>query len=143
MPAILTTTVCVSWPRASVKVAAAGAEGRKLTLKTINQSDRVAACTIIQANLADIGLDVEVVPMDAGPFWNLGLESEGDEWKDLELWLMSYLDSPDPSQNIYPRDEMVAAFGDVGFPMQVGEIGMAEYDEEKSKYGWHIIKRVD
>jgi len=79
-------------------IAAAGAEGRKLTLKTINQSDRVAACTIIQANLADVGLDVEVVPMDAGPFWNLGLESEGDDWKDLELWLMSYLDSPDPSQ---------------------------------------------
>ena len=36
--------------------------------------------------------------MDAGPFWNLGLETEGDDWKDLELWLMSYLDSPDPSQ---------------------------------------------
>ena len=36
--------------------------------------------------------------MDAGPFWNLGLEVEGDEWKDLKLWIMSYLDSPDPSQ---------------------------------------------
>ena len=59
---------------------------------------RIAACTIIQANLAEVGLDVEVVPMDAGPFWNLGLETEGDDWKDLELWLMAYLDSPDPSQ---------------------------------------------
>ena len=36
--------------------------------------------------------------MDAGPFWNLGLESEGDDWKDLQLWLIRYLDSPDPSQ---------------------------------------------
>ncbi len=79
-------------------VAAAGAEGRKLTLKTINEADRIAACTIVQANLAEVGLEVEVVPMDAGPFWNLGLETEGEEWKDLELWLMAYLDSPDPSQ---------------------------------------------
>lgn len=76
----------------------AGAEGMKLTLKTINLQDRMAAATIIQANLSDVGLDVEVVPMDAGPFWNLGLESEGEDWKDLELWIMSYLDSPDPSQ---------------------------------------------
>ncbi len=76
----------------------AGAEGLKITLKTINLADRMAAAQIIQANLADIGLEVEVVPMDAGPFWNLGLESEGDDWKDLELWIISYLDSPDPSQ---------------------------------------------
>ena len=69
-----------------------------LTLKTINVADRVAAATIIQANLAEIGLNVEVVPVDPGPFWNLGLESEGDDWKDLELWIMAYLDSPDPSQ---------------------------------------------
>ncbi|MBT5435214.1 MAG: ABC transporter substrate-binding protein [Alphaproteobacteria bacterium] len=79
-------------------IAEAGAEGMSLTLKTINVADRIAAATIIQANLAEIGLNVEVVPVDPGPFWNLGLESEGDDWKDLELWIMSYLDSPDPSQ---------------------------------------------
>jgi len=76
----------------------AGAEGTHLTLKTINLADRMAAAQIIQANLADIGLDVEIVPMDAGPFWNLGLESEGEDWRDLELWIMQYGDSPDPSQ---------------------------------------------
>ena len=79
-------------------IAEAGAEGMSLTLKTMNVADRVAAATIIQANLAEIGLNVEVVPVDPGPFWNLGLESEGDDWKDLELWIMAYLDSPDPSQ---------------------------------------------
>ncbi|MBN34869.1 MAG: peptide ABC transporter substrate-binding protein [Rhodospirillaceae bacterium] len=79
-------------------IAEAGAEGMTVTLKTINVADRMAAATIIQANLAEIGLNVEVVPLDAGPFWALGLESEGDEWQRLELWIMSYLDSPDPSQ---------------------------------------------
>ena len=41
-----------------------------------------------------------------------------------------------------PRNGMVAAFGDVGFKLGVGEVGLAEYDPVKSTYGWHIIKRV-
>lgn len=45
-------------------------------------------------------------------------------------------------QGVYPRGGMVPAFGDVGFPLQVGEVGLAEYDPSKSKYGWHVIKRV-
>jgi parvulin-like peptidyl-prolyl isomerase len=42
----------------------------------------------------------------------------------------------------YPRERMVPAFGDAGFPLQVGEIGMASYDKTKSPYGWHIVKRL-
>ena len=41
-----------------------------------------------------------------------------------------------------PRRGMVAAFGDVGFTLKVGEVGMAPYDPQKSPYGWHIIKRT-
>jgi parvulin-like peptidyl-prolyl isomerase len=37
---------------------------------------------------------------------------------------------------------MVKAFGDVSFKLQVNDIGLAEYDPEASKYGWHIIKRI-
>jgi hypothetical protein len=43
----------------------------------------------------------------------------------------------------YARGGMVAAFGDVGFPLEVGGIGMAAYDARKSPYGWHIIKRTE
>lgn len=49
----------------------------------------------------------------------------------------------DPSGEVFARDRMVAAFGDVGFPLKVGEIGLASYDPQKSKYGWHLIKRVE
>jgi hypothetical protein len=42
-----------------------------------------------------------------------------------------------------PRGRMVGAFGDVGFKLQVGEVGMAEYDRQKSPYGWHVIKRIE
>lgn len=43
----------------------------------------------------------------------------------------------------YPRGGMVKSFGDVGFSLKVGEIGMAEFDHANSKFGWHIIKRLE
>jgi PPIC-type PPIASE domain len=42
----------------------------------------------------------------------------------------------------YTRGGMVPAFGDTGFPLQVGEYGLAEHDSMKSPYGWHIVKRI-
>ncbi|HST05398.1 MAG TPA: peptidylprolyl isomerase [Chloroflexia bacterium] len=47
------------------------------------------------------------------------------------------------SADEYSRDGMVPAFGNVGFTLQVGEIGIADYDPATSPYGWHIIKRVN
>jgi hypothetical protein len=49
----------------------------------------------------------------------------------------------DSDQRIQARDGMVPAFGDVGFPLAVGEIGMAEYHHQRSPFGWHIIKRIE
>ncbi|MFO0984713.1 MAG: peptidylprolyl isomerase [Planctomycetota bacterium] len=43
----------------------------------------------------------------------------------------------------YARSGMAPAFGDVGFKLKVGEIGMATYDPQKSPFGWHIIKRIE
>ena len=47
-----------------------------------------------------------------------------------------------PSAGEYARERMVPAFGDAGFPLQIGEIGMASYDKVKSPFGWHIVKRL-
>ena len=47
-----------------------------------------------------------------------------------------------PASGEYPRNRMVAAFGDVGFGLDVGDIGMANFDPRTSPYGWHIIKRL-
>ena len=49
----------------------------------------------------------------------------------------------DRSKGEFPRTGMVAAFGDVGFKLEVGGIGLAAYDSAKSPYGWHIIKRLE
>jgi hypothetical protein len=48
-----------------------------------------------------------------------------------------------PIPQEFPRGRMVAAFGDTGFPLKVGEYGMADYDPVKSPFGWHIVKRIE
>jgi len=48
-----------------------------------------------------------------------------------------------PGPDFYPRQGMAPAFGDVGWRLDVGQIGVAPFDPEKSPFGWHIIKRLE
>lgn len=48
-----------------------------------------------------------------------------------------------PSAGVYPRRQMAAAFGDVGWRLAVGEFGVAPFDPSSSPFGWHIIKRIE
>jgi parvulin-like peptidyl-prolyl isomerase len=50
---------------------------------------------------------------------------------------------PDSAKEEYSRTRMVKGFGDVGFSLAVGEVGLASFDPASSKYGWHIIKRLE
>jgi Xaa-Pro aminopeptidase len=50
---------------------------------------------------------------------------------------------PDKEKKEYPRAGMVRSFGDVSFSLPVGGVGLAVYDPQRSKYGWHIIKRLE
>ena len=54
-------------------------------------------------------------------------------------------DGLQPEKEEYARSGprgMVKAFGDVGFRILVGEVGVAEHHATDSPYGWHIIKRI-
>lgn len=51
--------------------------------------------------------------------------------------------APDPAKKEYSRARMVKAFGDVSFGLDVNGIGLAAYDPKTSKYGWHIIRRLE
>jgi parvulin-like peptidyl-prolyl isomerase len=57
------------------------------------------------------------------------------------IYSMSNLGIP-PAKGEYARNQMVPAFGDAGFPLQVGEFGMAAYDWMRSPYGGHVVKRI-
>ncbi|MEQ8666409.1 MAG: ABC transporter substrate-binding protein [Rhodospirillales bacterium] len=94
--------------KAKQLVEEAGATGLNLTLRTLNAQERILAAQIIQANLAAIGINVEIIPLDSGPFWEMGQESKGDTWKDLELWIMRYGSGPDPYEPFqwFVRDQV-------------------------------------
>src|SRR5262245_10492697 len=78
-------------------LAEAGVTDLSLELKTLNLQDRLIAAQIIQSNLADLGIRVEIIPLDSDPFWDLGHESQGEDWKTLQLWIMRYRVSSDPA----------------------------------------------
>ena len=82
--------------KAQKLLAEAGVEGLELTLRTLNTQERLLAAQIIQANLQQIGIKTEIIPLDGGPFWEMGAEAAGDTWKELELWLMRFGTQPDP-----------------------------------------------
>ncbi len=86
----------------------AGVSGLKLSLRTLNSQERILAAQIIQANLGQVGITVEVIPLDSGPFWEMGQESKGDTWKDLQLWIMRYGSGPDPYEPVqwFVRDQV-------------------------------------
>jgi hypothetical protein len=48
----------------------------------------------------------------------------------------------DMSKRVFARNRMVPAFGNVGFSLGVGDMGIAAHDVKESPYGWHIIKRI-
>lgn len=60
------------------------------------------------------------------------------------VYKMSNFDAePNMDQGEFQRSKMVKEFGDVSFKLSVNDIGMAEFSPERSKYGWHIIKRLN
>ncbi len=78
-------------------LAEAGATGVKITLAIQQTAEDLAAAQVIQAMLADIGIELQIDQHESGTFWSLGVEADGDSWKDLQLFLFSFTMQPDPS----------------------------------------------
>jgi len=74
----------------------AGAEGLTLTIDALNQSKFRAMAEVIQAQLAQVGIELQVNVQDAGSFWTIGMESEGERWKKMQLVLQRFSMVPDP-----------------------------------------------
>ena len=72
--------------------------GFDTNITVLNSDAQVAACQIIQAQLSQIGVNVEVLQYEGGTFWNLGQESQGDDWKNLQLIFQQWTSSPDPNR---------------------------------------------
>ncbi len=73
-----------------------GISNLNVTLDILNQSERLTAAQVIQANLADVGINVEIKQNDSGTFWTLG-SKDGNYWNKLQLVLSRFSMQPDPS----------------------------------------------
>lgn len=78
-------------------LAEAGVPTLNVTLSIQQTAEDLAAAQIIQALLADIGVTVQIDQYESGSFWSLGIEADGDQWKNLQLFLFSFTMQPDPS----------------------------------------------
>ncbi|TPW29917.1 ABC transporter substrate-binding protein [Pararhizobium mangrovi] len=67
-----------------------------LTIDTLNATTWTAIAQVIQAQLAQIGIQLKVNVQDSGSFWTIGMESEGDRWKKMQLIVNRFSMLPDP-----------------------------------------------
>ena len=82
------------------------------------------------------------VKLQAGGDWAAAKREHSEDPPPGGPYAMANRGVKPSSGNEYPRDGMVPAFGDVGFTLKVGEIGIADFDAAKSPFGFHLIKRV-
>ncbi|MDQ2065130.1 ABC transporter substrate-binding protein [Xinfangfangia sp. CPCC 101601] len=78
-------------------LAEAGVSSLEISLAIQQTAEDLAAAQVIQAMLADIGVTVRIDQHESGSFWSLGVEADGDSWKELQMFLFSFTMQPDPS----------------------------------------------
>jgi peptide/nickel transport system substrate-binding protein len=74
----------------------AGAEGLSLNLDVLNETPLKTMAEMMQAQLSQIGVNLEVSVQDPGSFWTIGMESEGERWKDMQAIIQRFSMVPDP-----------------------------------------------
>jgi parvulin-like peptidyl-prolyl isomerase len=89
----------------------------------------------------ELAIDVFEKAKTSGDFGALVKEYTDDSYPGIYAIVNNEADA-NPEMQIFARTSMVPSFGDVSFGLDVGEVGLARYDPKKSKYGWHIIKRL-
>ncbi|MGI9304373.1 MAG: ABC transporter substrate-binding protein [Gammaproteobacteria bacterium] len=110
----------------------AGVEGLKLELEVVTETDEVTAAQIIQANLAEIGIYVQINTHEGGAFWSLGDE----KGKELQLTLKEFSAPPDvnwSSQWFLPEQAGIwnwEYYDDAEF-VKLHHASMAEMDRDK------------
>ncbi|MGB7271475.1 MAG: ABC transporter substrate-binding protein [Albidovulum sp.] len=78
--------------KARALLAEAGAEGLQLRLDYTNYTERDTAAQIIQANLAEVGIDLELYGQDEATFWSF----DDTQVLDRQLHLKSWGGNPEP-----------------------------------------------
>lgn len=80
--------------KATALLAESGKSGLTFSFSCLNDATSMAVAQIVQANLAEVGITVNINALDGGAYWALGAD---DASKDLELSLIPYSSKFDPS----------------------------------------------
>ena len=70
-------------------------DGFDTKLVTGSTTEWVTAATVIQSQLAEVGIRVEVTPQESGEIWDTSQSEDG--WMDNQMFLWDYGIAPDPS----------------------------------------------
>lgn len=80
--------------KAKEYLAQAGLTSLDLNLAINDVSEFRTWAEIVQQNLAEVGININIVPLDSSTYWELGA---GDKGKEVELVAMNYSAMPDPA----------------------------------------------
>lgn len=73
-------------------------DGLSLTLDVINKAEHTAMAQIIQANLAQVGIKIQINTHDSGAFWTLGNEKKrAEDANNIQLIMQRWSAVPDAS----------------------------------------------
>lgn len=75
---------------------AGGPPAEPITIDTLNATVWKTIAEVIQAQLSQIGIPAQVNVQDSGSFWTIGMESEGERWKNMQLIINRFSMLPDP-----------------------------------------------
>jgi peptide/nickel transport system substrate-binding protein len=82
---------------AKALLAEAGVSGLTLTIDVGLETEFKTIGQIVQASLAEAGIDVVINERDSGTFWTLGDRAANPDWKNVQLILNRFSMTPDPS----------------------------------------------
>lgn len=74
----------------------AGIDRLEINIDVLNNVTATTTAQVMQAMMSQAGIDLNISVHESGSFWSLGVESDGDRWKDLELTLKRFSMTPDP-----------------------------------------------
>ena len=74
----------------------AGVDRLEVNLDVLNNVTHTSAAQVMQAMMAQAGIDLTISVHDGGSFWSLGVKADGDRWQDLEMTIKQFSMTPDP-----------------------------------------------
>lgn len=75
----------------------AGVENLAIKVEFGTDSDLLVAAQVMQAQLAEVGITLEVRQMDGATLTAQQQDKAGGTWKDIELFFITFTTAPDPS----------------------------------------------